>query len=164
MPSSPAPPTSASVRRRSILGAYVSLGLAVVSIPLSFISLTPSMILWAVGIAGYVGCVVSLLKATGGQTQSSRLDDLDEYQRERALIARSRAMNILLCGLLAVMLTLLTLPALITTLQPSPEETATWVRAIGMSAGIIALGSTIAIFRDIATGMNRDETLSPDLG
>ncbi|WPF65705.1 MULTISPECIES: hypothetical protein [unclassified Corynebacterium] len=155
-----APPASVSSRRRYLLGAYASLGIAAAAIPLLFVSLTPSMILWTLGLGGYVGWGFSLVKATGGQSQS-RLDNLDEYQLERVLLARSRAMTILLCGLLTVMIVLLVLPAFITTLQPSPEETATWVRATGMSVGIIALGSSVAVLRDIATGMNRDETLSP---
>ncbi|MDK8450860.1 hypothetical protein [Corynebacterium mastitidis] len=66
----------------------------------------------------------------------------------------------LLCGLLGVMTVLLLMPIPITAVEPSPEEAATWVRAVGMAAGTIALASTQAILRHIATGMNRDETLA----
>ncbi|MEK0372315.1 hypothetical protein [Corynebacterium mastitidis] len=155
-----APPASVTTRRRCLLAARASLGLAVAAIPLLFVSLAPSMFLWTIGLGGYVGFTAVLVRATGGQSQA-RLDDLDEYQLVRVLRARSHAMSLLLCGLLGVMTVLLLMPALITALDPSPEEAATWVRAVGMAAGTIALASTQAILRDIATGMNRDETLTP---
>lgn len=154
-----APPASVTTRRRYLLAAQASLGLAVAAIPLLFVSLAPSMILWTIGMGGYTGCTVALTRATGRQSQA-RLDDLDEYERERVLRAKTSAMYPLLCGLLGVMMVLLLISALITSLEPSPEAAATWVRAVGMAAGTIALTSTLAILRDIATGMNRDETLA----
>ncbi|MEJ4100763.1 hypothetical protein V5S96_10415 [Corynebacterium mastitidis] len=154
-----APPASVAARRRYLLAAQASLGVAVAAIPLLFVSLAPSMILWTIGMGGYTGCMAVLMRATGGQS-NARLDNLDEYERERVLHAKTRAMSLLLCGLLGVMMVLLIMPALLTALEPSPEETATWVRAVGMAAGVIALASTLAILRDIATGMNHDETLA----
>ncbi|MBC3184986.1 hypothetical protein H7347_00020 [Corynebacterium sp. zg-331] len=152
------PPASMIAQRRYLLSARVSLGLAVTAVPLLFISLIPSMILWAIGLSGYIGCVHALERATGRQS-NTRLDDLDEYEQERVLRTKTRAMNLLRDGLLAVMTALLIMPTFITTLEPSPEETATWVRAVGMAAGIIALPAATAVLKDIATGMNRDETL-----
>lgn len=159
-PSHPEKP-SASVtdRRRFLLAAQASLGVAVAAIPLLFASLAPSMLLWAIGMGGCSGCMAALVRTTGGQS-NARLDDLDEYERERVLHAKTRAMNFLLCSLLGVMMVLLIMPALLTSLEPSPEEAATWVRAVGMATGTIALASALTVFRHITTGMNRDETLS----
>ncbi|MGV0437562.1 hypothetical protein ACUY2R_11575, partial [Corynebacterium mastitidis] len=70
LPTPRRPPASVTTRRRYLLAAQASLGLTVAAIPLLFISLAPSMILWTIGMGGYTGCTAVLTRATGRQSQA----------------------------------------------------------------------------------------------
>ncbi|KQB84832.1 hypothetical protein [Corynebacterium lowii] len=156
MPSPTTLPDSVRVRRRALRSAYISLGLALAAIPLMFFALIPSMILLLVGGVGYAGSAFLLLIATDGQPYAHP-EDLDEYERDRAFRAKTRALSIALTSLVSVMSALIVFPILISFFHASPETIANWALALGIATGLLAFHSSLSVFQSIARSMNKDE-------
>lgn len=110
-------------------------------------------------LVGIVVAMIGLLMTQRGiGREKLKEENLDEYERDRHLRARSLAMNVAIVSLGAVMTVLLFMPLFATSVMPRPGVP--WwdmVRGLGMIAGALMFVVSYVYLRAITTALNADD-------